>query len=509
MLRALSPRSFQVEMTTIQSLSDDVLLEVFKHLDGNSLKSAANVCRNWAYLIGSSSSTLNKLKLKMGGWRFECFVFQNKRLWLQHRNIDIDFGKTESNTTLRQFFDLVDVSQVKNLTLKNLAFFTEIAEFLAKMQNVEVMDLQFSRPLYDNDTESRLKVRLPKLAVLTVSDTGSGIWSMFRYLKATQLTELRLERSRYEAPVREVTELVNFLKNCRRLTKLSLPGYYLEDFVEARHGFWFQLTDFEVNRRCKIFISESDQHNEFLLSQASSLVTLNLSEVVGLGETMLETIFNEFKCLMVLKINSEFLYEITRESKLKPLLTLQELEIHEEFDEAQSVKIILENCPNLKKFKLGDSHSEVINHLTNFCPQLVDLSLLAVEDVLGDGLKFENLKSLKIEYIENADNWLSLVVNSPSIERFEADDEITEAAIDVLLEHPMLRHLSFKFPTDVSNARIIFNKLKNDHGHLDSLQLQYFDCDISELFNFSDEWNLKEAEERFERFHAHVRTEKM
>jgi len=52
------------EQTTLDGLPDEILLEIFKEMDGQTLKNSALVCKNWNNLIGHSTDTMKKLPFK-------------------------------------------------------------------------------------------------------------------------------------------------------------------------------------------------------------------------------------------------------------------------------------------------------------------------------------------------------------------------------------------------------------------------------------------------------------
>jgi hypothetical protein len=103
------------EVTTIDELSNEVLLKILSFLDVEFLWDACLVCKSWDNLIGSSTVTMSKIKLKLDFERMEQRKHYETDYHRKYVNVSIFYSNVFDK--ISEFSDHFDFSLTKNLQI--------------------------------------------------------------------------------------------------------------------------------------------------------------------------------------------------------------------------------------------------------------------------------------------------------------------------------------------------------------------------------------------------------
>jgi hypothetical protein len=212
-----------------------------------------------------------------------------------------------------------------------------------------------------------------------------------------------------------------------------------------------------------------------LQSQSSSIEELVLNLV---PLKTVETILGKMKNLRKLRINSgsiptdkEF-YDF-----LKPLKTLREVEMHDEFLHEDAMKNFLGFCPNLESLKSIHDQSGIVSNCLRFIavynPRITTLMINCLIPQEEPEAQFKYLKAFHVETVDNLDVFLKFLRENSSIETLSIGnvdrEELTDVILEKLMNETKIRRL--KFAGDFDTIEGIYDKIKIDYKNLKSLEL--------------------------------------
>lgn len=490
----------------IDLLPNECLLEIFSFVDAESLKEAAEVCRNWNELIGSSAVTMKKFSLRIDEWRVQLFG-EKFPLNRKYFKVVIHYGEILEQVIC--IIKRVNVSQAEHLSLYGPEIEAKkVSTILSTMPLLKFLHFHPFKVSF-NDESSIDNVKLSKLKELEIDSMNCKI---LNFINAKQVTNLEIHGLRI--PTKDdAAALIEFLKQGEKLEDLELNEFSFNQMFTASNqtDLKLQLSKFELSCICTMLEHVGNNFNEFLITLAPSLTCLNLMFIKILSTSIYKTIFNKLTNLSTIYLNAtSFPTNIEFYDALEPTKSVMKLKIDGSFQSIEAVEGFMGKCPNIQTLKLNKPIGDGINCLAVHNKYLTKLELNSLGSSVEDGLEFHNLKFLSVASIANGDHWISLIMSSPAIESLEVRwvdaNKVTEIMIDVLLQRPTLRNL--KFDGDYDEIKIIFDKIKMNFGNLKSLNLTMYNTSefgttVSanvkfEFPNDPSEWNLNEQEDRFD-----------
>lgn len=420
------------EATTMESLCDDILIEIFSYLDFGNLKNSTLVCRNWNEVIGSTSGTMMKLQLQV---REIDAIADSDFQGRQYRNVSISkISFEEAAEKLQQF----DLSQVKNLVIYDNYGCTDgkdFLEFLTRMPQLKSLDVKFfDIKLHDSVMPT---VQLAKLKKLQLNTAASN-W--LEYLSIENLLELKFSGTSVRTS--------KHIKRYKKLKKLELSHNAFSALLAENCGVLecqltsltvdidtFGITEYDIKRQITTV-------KAFLKPQAPTLTTLKIQLDGRLSEEVLATFLSELRNLTFLQLLANSIFSPSDNFsfiKLKPIESLKELNFAANFWRPTTHTEFLMKFPNLETLIVDywfDSPYRT-------CPPY--LSRI-----------FKRLKHIRVEVPIRVQSelkfLLSLLKNSPTFELLEIshtemnDLEITTFA-ERLLQETSLKHFKLRGST--------------------------------------------------------------
>lgn len=436
------------EPATVENLFDVALEEIFKHLSGNDLKSAALVCKRWNHVIGSSVLTMRKFKLNFDKSFTEDSI-ENFISTRKHQSLMINFCSADVP------FDSFNLSQVKTFMWNHLTF-TINAEICAKALG-QMTILENLTLFYENLAESAIStfevIKLPRLEKFIFLAEDSRLVDL---LEAKNLKQL------YCCECLDVEPILRLLQRCEKLQTLALDTNILKKLFDTSDlsNMKFQLIEINI---VECFETETVDLGvnlcKFLSSQASSLRRLRYKSFARILSPQYH--------------QQEVFFTFNDQSNVKPLLLLKDLSIYFHRDSSEASRRLLAACPNIERLEIH-SQINVLNAVARFNKNLIELSVRSIDCVLEGDVIFNNLRSLKISGTSNGDHFLQFIKKCPKIETIQivvsAIDPFTDDFINNLVQHPTLKHLKI-FGRNRDQLKEASAKIFKDYGALETLEL--------------------------------------
>jgi hypothetical protein len=494
------------EVTSIDKLPTEVLLEVFALLDNESLLNACLVCKSWENLIGASNVTMKKFKLKLDPQRVQ-ERFDGSSYWRKHVNVDVFYGHVFDSIVSN--FEHFDLTQVKKLQIygPEAVDIQKLMKFLSQMPLVEDIYFQPSTISYSRALLTDA-VTFPHLRILKID---SVTCNALQFFNARSLSVLDINGYRVPSD-QDVTTLEKFLNISENLKKLKINEHMFTRIFgkETQPQFKFDLEKFEMSYQCKTEAVCDRNFNKFLRTQ-SNLIDLDIHLLENISSATFATIVTLPK-LAHLKLDvsstpsSRQFFE-----KLRPNISVKTLQIRGDFPSDEAAKGFFKSFPNVELIQLQEDIEDHINFVAMYNKRLEELRLSSISSEVFDESTFDNLKSIEINYLRDTNAWMSLVEKSPSLETFSLgsieSDLILRPEVEFLLHQPRLRNL--KLDGDYEFVETIFNILKGNYGSLKTLNLimsetsDYGTTMTAEVqFEFPDDvsqWSIEAAEAKFDK----------
>lgn len=495
------------EEKTFEDLSCEVVLMIFSFLDAESLKNASLVCTKWNELIGSSASTMNKLKLKLDPWTIE--KLEESAVFNRHYNfVDIFYGNVfDKVVDALNRFKVVQARKFKIFGPQTVG--VKVIELLSKMPMLEI--LVFETFKIDIRGEETLEVNLPELRSLEIDSVNCGA---LKFITAEKISRIYIHG--YRIPSFEDTKnLKDFLSRSKQLKKLDLNYHSFAALFGHQNlpNFSFQLSEFKLDLYQTSLSPEMGKNfNKFLKSQ-SNLESLVFNLVENIPQSIFITIFNELKNLTLLDIQvADLPIERSFYEKINQNLSLRELKLRKFFPNVVATRGYLGNFPLIESLWVNRELTwEELTCLNDFNKNLKTLTAHQIQGPPVKSCKFNNLKTLSVDFVIDTAPWMALIASSLSIETIELDSiekgEIDRAElIEFLTNQPTLRHL--KLSGDYDEIKIIFDKIKFNYGNLKTLELKmsitndYGSTESAAVkFEFPEnlkDWSVEEQEAKFD-----------
>lgn len=427
--------------TTVEQLCDDILLEVFSHLNAKDLKNAALVARRWNELIGLSALTMRKFR----------FRIENERH--SRRNHHNFFILTTETTDWATVPEIIQLYSVKSLHIQGGVRFgntinsDEILSFLSRLPELE--ELSFANiSLIDGTDEVVEQIEMPKLKTIRIFGDD---FTILRHINAKELQQLQC----FSSQPKNFEWLAESIVRFTRVQSLTLWNC-MEVFEHINLQLVkCQLKYFEVYH---INVSPIDavafENNlrQFLLLQAGSLSDLkfdcsmmDVDDGKKMVNDLLRIAFN--KCTRMTSLDIRNL-SIPREGRfyqsLSPNCSIRRLQVHWGFD-GEVVEGLLKICPDLTRLEADMCHlsGDDLNTIAKICPKLVHLHTFKLAGCIDKDVIFEHLKYLSVSKMEpTSERLLALMAGCPKLEHIRIDDcSSTEFLMDAVIWSPTMKRL--------------------------------------------------------------------
>ncbi|KAG4076166.1 hypothetical protein HA402_006551 [Bradysia odoriphaga] len=433
-------------VTTIERLCDNVLLEVFKHLNAKDLKNASLVDRRWNELIGSSALTMKKFRFRIKDERHS-----NRN----HQNFVI---KTTETTDWATIAGSIRLGSVRSFHLQGGRYYDTIdcdALFTFLTHLTELDEVIFENMRLIDETDSIVKkIELPQLNTLRVIGVD---FTILKHIDAKALHQLQCIANNCNS----LTLTTDFEWIAESIVRFSrIQSLTLWNCMEAFEHIdvqqiKFHLQSFEVYH---INVSPIDvsafEHNlrQFLLLQADSLRDLKFDCSmfdVDVGHRMvndfLRTAFNSCTSLTSLDIRN---LSIPRDGcfyqSLSPNYSIRNLQVHWGFD-GEVVEGVLKLCPKLTKLEADMCHlsGDGLSTIAAFSPELIYLHTFKLTGRIDSDTTFEQLTYLSVSKIEfTSEPLLDLMARCPKMEQIRVDEcRCTELVMDAVLRSSTMKRL--------------------------------------------------------------------
>lgn len=313
-------------------LLDEVLVEIFKKLDGNSLKHSSLVCKQWNDIIGSSKEIMKN------------FVIQVHKIGDKKSNrCHINADATQCAANEITIIDGFNSSHVQSFKLgkRGQEFnFDTMVLLLQQMPRLEKIEIYATlRQL--NETTAKRNI-LPKLKSLKINGKASSIMNL---ISPKQI--IKLELNYHTCPSTECDDLKKFLLQAENLKEFSVYRT-CSRLLTSEDKFPFSLKSFNTPNLYAFQEDKVANLNAFLMSQALTLKALTLV-LPRLHQSIYLTILNELKNLKVLYFDdANFPKAKSFYNEIKPMPSLTNLYIKGRFPCNAVAKEILKKCPNVK-----------------------------------------------------------------------------------------------------------------------------------------------------------------
>lgn len=496
------------EVTTVDNLSNEILLEIFSFLDANSCLDACLVCKRWNEMIGFSVTTMKKFKLKLDLERIE---ERNDGTEYHRKHVNVDVFYNNVFDKIANFVGLFDLSQVRNLRIygPQTVEIHEMIKFLSKMPSMK--NLHF-HPFFISNTSGYNEAETLALPHLTDLLIDSVTCTALKFFNIRQLSKISVNG--YRVPNEDdANALENFLKGSENLKSLEINEHMFTRIFgkELPPKFNFSLTSFEMSYHCTMDGKSGKNFNSFLASQASTLRYLSIYSVKNIPSTTFSIIFNNLQSLEKLCINvSSVPSSRNFFVKSKPNTAVKMLRLYESFSTEAAAAAFFGNMPNVENIVLNQNIGNYIDFIAAFNPFLMELKLSSISSQISTDSIFNKLRILTINFIKDSNAWISLVASCPSLETFVVNsfekNTVMEAEVDFLLQQKLLRNLTFD--GNYGDIKIIFDVLKLNYGNLKTLKLlmsntSEYGTTVNAMVKFdfpqiASLWSVEAAESKFE-----------
>lgn len=360
-------------ITTIESIVEEALLELFSFLDAESLKNAALVCKTWDRLIGSSAVTMKKLVLRIeekDGVEIEFdYDFISTR---RHQNVKLISRKDGVG-----ILDNFDVSHAKTFEISLHGSTAPIWPILSAMTMLKCLTIfEFK---FHGDAQ---QVNLPNLRQLTVNYESED---SFQYVRADNLEIFDC------MSIEDPHKAVEFLKSCEKLKRLSLHLFVLNMLLDFEDMFSmkFQLTKLTIWCHARQRDINANSCSKFLISQAGSLSTINMFtyQFSDDWKKLYKTLFKLTKLTNLHIRNTNFADTFSQCIDVNPLRSLKEFSSLMPHLSADRFELLMKRLPKLETFTFYFQSSEALSddfiNVIGRQPMLKRVKFLGSRDMLA------------------------------------------------------------------------------------------------------------------------------
>lgn len=134
--------------------------------------------------------------------------------------------------------------------------------------------------------------------------------------------------------------------------------------------------------------------------------------------------------------------------------------------------MIIRNAPNIESIILERACFRILHLIAENSLKVknIEIKNLIASDISRS--KIGSLQSFKVHGVDNIRSWLLFVRENPSLKCIEINGSkkmFTKTTIKALIEHPNLKHISFR--GSLVTMKEVYQRIKMDHGRLKSIRL--------------------------------------
>ncbi|XP_037032672.1 uncharacterized protein LOC119071745 [Bradysia coprophila] len=429
----------------------EILVKVFRYLDGRNLKNATLTCKLWNDLIESACQWSLELdyndygKLKLTAQDSEKkmnFILTTNR---KFGSIEITNGPlSENNRILKMFqrhgFNIVKLSLCGHRINSLIAF----AELLVLTPNLNYLFIKVKNLLSD----VTLDQILPDLNKLKTLEMVFCDQQILKVLRKAKLTKILIRENRFQ---QHYGPLVDFLSSQEMLTSLTadLSFTFFTLLVEmGKLNVPFRLTELVISG---MFGEDSSHdHSNLLRFIESQTKTVERMEIgFNVQSCVYEYVFARMTNLDILSViideipRSNMFYQRMKENGSVRTMKLLDFDL-DALDDLQYVGNLLSKLANVRTLILSTDNKYILA-LTQILTELESLRMdFIMDESVIDYVRFSNLKALHIELLYAKINWneftkvhsrlTELVIENMEHESFFTSDDMDQITTNVDLQ---------------------------------------------------------------------------
>ncbi|KAG5680083.1 hypothetical protein PVAND_009610 [Polypedilum vanderplanki] len=405
----------------MDSLSEYVLIDMFKNLDVKSILNCSEVCRSWNEIIMSTSLIVKKLKLVIGkkdlndrypNEHDSTIKYFIRKLARQYQHILL--SQSVLNYNISSF--LVNQTHVRKLEIFDCdisqAAFYCLIKGLSQLEELKINETYTTKNDHKVDVS---RIRMPNLKLLHIEQSR---FDFLQYIGTTSIKYLHLDASEYFGDIEEY--LGNFLLLQHEIKNLFV--FYGDEFIkEVMQNYPLMSYQFQLNHLDIRFFNELDIIStrnviHFLQIHQSTLKNLVFHVTTGLDydEVLLYVIRNMYLEILDLDyfipIESTLFDDLNMPKNLHlKKLTIKRRRISS-LHMMEKFLVIYQNLQELKFF--GTTHSRILEFIFKKLPNLKQLELGRIKSatISSDKLEILHINRLGKELILRAKNLKKLII---------------------------------------------------------------------------------------------------
>ncbi|CAG9797400.1 unnamed protein product [Chironomus riparius] len=460
----------------MDSVPDEVLLDIFNYFDGKCLKNVMLICKRWHSLITQSASTMRMLPLKYSSiiQSDEMFVHNFHSLNIQHIS-NVNFSKS--------IFE----------ALGNTVQCIEISYCILSPRDLKVISSSF----INLNFLSLTKVKLFKDPVESESDILTNEKSLILnklillkvdheildYMQSIQSQKIEIIDCHENAVNQE--SLINFISHQKHLTSLNIGemNYNINVFFHQNIA---EFCKFRLKKFHSLFCSNhshvhqfEDNFISFLESQSKNLENVKISGR-SLPPSIYKFVVSSLINMHTLEIDASsvpqensFYENMARNLSIKSLIIYSTVTKHN----FNGLKGLLSHYPCIEKLNLMDTDEFVANDLFHsiayFLTNLKELVVLNFNKTFDPQTKIKHLEKFSIKIINNIEQLLKFIKIHDStlinLSIWWITRDFESRIVKEIISLPKLTHLKIggRF---IANKRI-YEVVRRDYKNLRTLHL--------------------------------------
>lgn len=411
---------------TINNLPNEMLLEIFNHLDFATLLNANLVNKNWNRIILGTKLSDKISRLYVTAAKIDDSVPELTR---NYRSIHFE-GVIDWKVELINQLQIIG-SQVTEVTFVETVFFTkDFRNLMQVFPNLKFMEISccYEAVGLDETSYDYTKTEMKNLQSLSVRGYSWPLW----FISTPNLKCLKLEMM----GTADNDIIVPFLNNQTSLEALQLEN--INELFDARYGTVcpeFRLKELEM---VNLPFADCTQVVSFLKCMQDSVVHLNLG--LEMRPEISEYILQNFRKVVHMKIDyacfpkSKTFYREMNASK-----SLKYLDLYGNMASSLQIMRFLAKNPGVEELSLNSlrglytSRKSFWKHISKYVPRLKHLSLFRINIENMKYIRLSNLKHLDVDCIgySTPDDWLQFCENNPNIERFHIFKTIEQYFVEI------------------------------------------------------------------------------
>ncbi|KAL7051150.1 hypothetical protein ACKWTF_004355 [Chironomus riparius] len=376
----------------------EVCDSILEHLTGNEILEASKVSKTWYSIIGASSKTMQKLKLRLfwlrGQHRLTCemsdiLVESNRR----YQNVVIKFQSHHIDD-----FKLIMEPECRNwkkVQIERLVFKSagDVVKILKSCQNT-VVELELDN-LYVKNAIGLETLNFPKLKSLRkayIEFENASVNDIFTNCK--KLEELTIISGNIKE--RAIKSIKTILKNNSNLKHLEMTSQQINSIFDEDMSVDFKLDTFIATSYCHLPPIVDYKH--IILNQFQNLKNLSVDSVSCPNTLKLIFKIPKLKCLNIGNIDTTsmlFTHKLLSINK-----SIEELGYQDHENDFYFMQCLVDAVPNLKKAEFFSLTQNMMEYMSSSLKELEALKLRSL-DVTNLSSKdlFPKLKKVKIDIL--------------------------------------------------------------------------------------------------------------